>query len=52
MLSVVFSLPVVFVLLIRRSYRSAAVRAARGEPLVPPGAERWTPADRADAPAS
>ena len=42
MLSVVFALPVVFGLLIWRSYRSAGARSARGELLGTPGALRWT----------
>jgi hypothetical protein len=45
MLSVVFGLPLVFGLLIWRSYRSAAARAERGEVLGTPGAVRWTPAE-------
>jgi hypothetical protein len=51
MLSVVFGLPVVFGLLVWRSYRSAPSRAARGEILGTPGALRWTPdTDRAGSP--
>jgi hypothetical protein len=45
MLSVVFGLPVAFGLLVWRSYRSAASRAARGETLGTPGALRWTPGE-------
>ena len=41
MLAVVFLLPLGFALLIWRSYRSAGRRAARGEPLRPPGTIRW-----------
>jgi hypothetical protein len=41
MLGMVFSVPVAFLGLIWQSYRSAAKRALRGEPLVTPGAERW-----------
>lgn len=43
MLAMVFGLPVAFGLLLWRTYRSAAARAARGEELVVPGAERWEP---------
>lgn len=43
MLSVVFLLPAGFGLVIWRSYRSEASRAARGELVVTPGALRWTP---------
>jgi hypothetical protein len=45
MLSVVFGLPVAFGLLVWRSYRSAAARAARGESLGTPGKLRWTPGE-------
>jgi len=41
MLGMVFTLPVAFLGLIWHSYRSAARRAARGEALSTPGAERW-----------
>ena len=41
MLAMVFLLPSGFGLLVWRSYRSAGQRAARGEPLAPPGTIRW-----------
>jgi hypothetical protein len=41
MLGMVFTVPMAFLGLIWQSYRSAAKRAARGEPLSTPGAERW-----------
>jgi hypothetical protein len=41
MLAMVFLIPTSFAWVIWRSYRSAAARAARGEPLAPPGAIRW-----------
>lgn len=50
MLSVVFGLPLVFGLLVWRSYRSAASRAARGEVLGTPGALRWTPGEEPAGP--
>ena len=45
MLSVVFSLPLLFGFVVWRSYRSAEARARRGEPISTPGALRWTPGD-------
>lgn len=41
MLGMVFTIPLAFGGLVWHSYRSAARRAARGEVIVPPGAERW-----------
>ena len=41
MLGMVFTVPMAFLGLIWQSYRSAAKRAARGELITPPGAERW-----------
>jgi len=43
MLSMVFGLPLVFGVVVWRSYRSADARSQRGEALVPEGAERWEP---------
>jgi hypothetical protein len=41
MLAMVFLIPAVFGWAVWRSYRSAGARAARGEPLAPPGTIRW-----------
>ena len=41
MLGMVFSVPAVLGGLVWHSYRSAERRKARGELLLPPGAERW-----------
>ena len=41
MLSMVVAIPSVFALVVWRSYRTEAVRAARGEPVTTPGALRW-----------
>ena len=41
MLGVVVALPTTFGLVIWRSYRSEAARAARGEAVSHPGAVRW-----------
>lgn len=41
MLAMVFLLPAGFAFVLWRSYRSAAHRSARGEPLHPPGTIRW-----------
>jgi hypothetical protein len=46
MLAMVFTIPSGFAFLIWRSYRSAAARAARGEPLAPAGTIRWEPEER------
>ena len=46
MLGMVFGLPTVFGVLLWRTYRSAGARALRGEPLLPPGVERWEPGER------
>ena len=49
MLAMVFTIPTGFALVVWRSYRSAAARAARGEPLAPPGAIRWEVGETGDA---
>ena len=41
MLAMVFSLPLVFGLVVWRSYRTADARAARGEDVSTPGTLRW-----------
>ena len=42
MLGMVFTIPAGFGLLVWRSYRSEAARAARGEDVATPGALRWS----------
>jgi hypothetical protein len=46
MLGMVFGLPMLFGVLLWRTYRSAGARAGRGELLLPPGVERWEPGER------
>lgn len=41
MLSMVFLIPVGFVFVVWRSFRTASERQARGEQIYTPGAKRW-----------
>jgi hypothetical protein len=46
MLTMVFGVPATLGAVLWFSYRNAAARAGRGEPLVPPGVERWETRER------
>ena len=45
MLGVVFTLPLVFGLVVWRSYRTESARSARGEDVSTPGKLRWSSVD-------